>query len=916
MRWPSSKNFSRFLLFFAVLFAAASFVDLAVAQVGGSTDPDLLRSLQNRGDNDSDNRTLKPTIQVIQPAAVDGVGAPPSRLEKIYSDRLGTHDRLISQFGYNLLGVPTAVSANQLGATQEQYVLGQGDELSIQLRGQENSDFRARIDRNGQIVLPKLNPISAAGRTLGDVRADIEAAVARNFVSTKVFITVGQMRQITVIVTGDVRAPGVRTVGALASPLDALLLSGGVSKTGSLRAIQLIRGGTTRQIDLYSLLERGGTASLGTLQDGDKIFVPPIGATVAIVGDVKHEAIFELPRGVQSIDVRSLSQLAGGFEIAGTYRLTKLMLEPDGTTRQVAIANNGVVRSGEMLFVYANKDVIEDRVSLMGAVRLSGVRPRVAFATVGQLIHSVDDLDPDAYTLFAFIARRDRASNTKILIPISLYRIFRGDTDVPLQNDDIVYIMTSEQISKLATEANGSTVGGHDSGAPTKPGGDSSTPADSSGHGGGGPPQTLPTNDETSPVATPSGSSIPPKAPSPDNRPTGLTLTATNNSGSFTTPVGGRSPDAMEDAPQAAMIAQKLGVTGETVLHTITNNLVWVLGQVGDPRAYVAAPGTSLGDMLAAAGGTMRDSDLSSVEVTSTTVDPHSGVSRTDRKTFSEAGGDFKTVSIQPFDVIRVRPVFSERQDGNVVVTGAVRYPGTFDIIRGERLSSLLARAGGLTEQAYPYGAVFTRRSVAVAEKIGNEREARTLDSQLVTLVSGELSVTANSSSNNSGASASQFLSSLADQLRSAPALGRMSIITDPAVLAVNPANDILLEAGDTLYIPIRPSTVTVSGEVLSAGAFRFDPKFSVSDYIELAGGASQAADEGRIFVVLPDGSAAPRSENWLSFDHHAVPPGATIIVPRDLSPFNLSQFLVTATQIVSQLAISAASFSVVTRNN
>jgi protein involved in polysaccharide export with SLBB domain len=358
-----------------------------------------------------------------------------------------------------------------------------------------------------------------------------------------------------------------------------------------------------------------------------------------------------------------------------------------------------------------------------------------------------------------------------------------------------------------------------------------------------------------------------------------------------------------------------LGIPTQTVLHMVSNNLVWIMGQVGNPRAYVAAPGTRLGDMLAVGGGALRDSDLSSVEVTSTVVDPQTGVSHTDRRTFSESNGDFKTVSIQPFDVIRVRPVFTDRQDGNVTVTGAVRYPGTFDIIRGERLSSLLVRAGGLTEQAYPYGAVFTRRSVALAESLGNEREARALNSQLVTLVSSELNQPAAGGSGN-GQGAAQFLTNLADQLRNAPVLGRMSIITDPAVLAVNPANDILLEPGDTLFIPVRPSTVTVSGEVLSAGAFRYDPKYSVTDYIRLAGGASQSADEGRIFVVLPDGSAAPRSDSWLSFDSHSVPPGATIVVPRDLSPFNLSQFLVTATQIVSQLALSAASISVVTRDS
>ena len=93
-------------------------------------------------------------------------------------------------------------------------------------------------------------------------------------------------------------------------------------------------------------------------------------------------------------------------------------------------------------------------------------------------------------------------------------------------------------------------------------------------------------------------------------------------------------------------------------------------------------------------------------------------------------------MSLRPLDVIRVRPVFSDREEGHVTVNGQVRYPGTFDITRGERLSSLLERAGGYTDSAYPYGAVFTRLSAAATEREGNMRESRAINAELGTLAS------------------------------------------------------------------------------------------------------------------------------------------------------------------------------------
>jgi polysaccharide biosynthesis/export protein len=120
------------------------------------------------------------------------------------------------------------------------------------------------------------------------------------------------------------------------------------------------------------------------------------------------------------------------------------------------------------------------------------------------------------------------------------------------------------------------------------------------------------------------------------------------------------------------------------------------------------------------------------------------------------------------------------------------------------------------------------------------------------------------------------------------------------------------MEGGDTLYIPKRPSTITVTGEVLNTGSFTYRNDMSVKDYIAMAGGTRETADEDRTFVVLPDGTARPVEESWLTFSNNQIiPPGSTIVVPVAVAPFN---FLATISNIsniasiASSLAIAAVS--------
>ena len=228
---------------------------------------------------------------------------PPSRLEQIMSSRAGIR---LQQFGYDQLGSGRSVTIAQTGAVQDDYILGPGDQIVVSLRGQENSDFRAAIDRSGQVLLPRLKPISAIGRSFSSFRQDLEAAVRRAYVATEATVSVATVRQIRVLVSGEVNNPGQRTLSGLSSAVDALLLSGGVRKTGSLRNIRIQRSGREYNVDLYSVLtSRGGGADL-RLTDGDRVVVPPLGPTVAVAGLVRRPGIYELPARATSVTARTL----------------------------------------------------------------------------------------------------------------------------------------------------------------------------------------------------------------------------------------------------------------------------------------------------------------------------------------------------------------------------------------------------------------------------------------------------------------------------------------------------------------------------------------------------------------------------------------------------------------------------------
>ena len=995
-----------------LLAIAAAFFALpgvAQAQAQATSGNDLLQQLMNGGlgnvgsalnnisgvqPSQSQQTTL---LQPAQPSPL--INLPQSRLEQIMSARAGVDLR---QFGYDQFGVPNAVSLPQVGAVQDDYVVGPGDQINVSLRGQENSDFTVTVDRDGRVILPKLGPIGAAGRKLGDIKSDIQAAVRRGYVATNVFVSLNTIRQINVQVSGEVNNPGLRTVTGLASPIDAILLSGGVKKTGSLRDVRIMRAGAIIGVDLYSYLTQHGRNANIRLADGDRIIVMPLGRTVAVAGWVRRPGIYELPAGSHSTFVNSLLSLAGGLEVKGSYRLSVFRTNTKGERVLTPISEGSTVSDSDIVFAEPSASQAVGDVMLSGGMVLAGRYAQPRYKSLAELLRAPGALGETPDTLFGVIVRRDPTTYQRTLVAFSPIAVLQGRENVALQSNDFVRVFSAmegsllsywiDQYLSLQTQIDASMRDPTSTNAVIF-GQQFLASSDLSRQRDAllrallsqlGQPNysttlsqqnynTLTTNSQTTQQPSPSSSAsslqlnIPTSpaqqqanvqgtvqqlaqqnlpltqgingtAPQPApitssnfsaNQQLATGMTAFQGNGAQ---LGGNNPYG-PPPPQPQVISRNMEqpVTGLEIVppnqevrtfsdlalqlqldplvlaNFLADNRVTVRGGVRGPGIYIVGPGTKLADLVSAAGGVLHWTEGTPLSVTTTALNAQTGETQTSEQTLTFNPQTMASYDLKPQDSIRINQADAAVNAGTMVIQGQVRYPGTYPIIRGEHLSQALVRAGGLTDVAYPYGTIFLRKSAAALERDGYQRTAQAIQSQLLVAMTAE----------HSPIQASTFtaLQGFLDQIRNQIPLGRVSIVADPSVLAARPNLDPLLEPGDVLYIPQRPSTVTVLGEVLRQGSFPYRSENSAADYIAQAGGEAQFADSSLTFVVLPDGTARQIESSWIKLNHDDIPPGSVIVVPRDVAPLLLHDLILDTVSILSQLAVGAASIAVLAKN-
>lgn len=369
----------------------------------------------------------------------------------------------LRQFGYDLFaGVPEAFTPAADIPPPDSYVLGPGDNLVIQLYGKENASYNLTINRDGQIQFPEIGPINLAGLSFNQARTQLMETVQEQMIGVKASVTMGTLRSIRIFVLGEALQPGSYTVSSLSTMTNALFASGGISKIGSLRNIQLKRQGKLiTTLDLYDLLLQGDTSKDARLLPGDVIFIPPIGATVGVDGEVKRPAIYELKNERQAMDV---IKLAGGYTPTAfppASKIERINQQGDRTLVDLNLSQtegkNTTVRNADTIRVYSVLDSKEGVVTLKGHVERPGDFAWKPGMRVSDLIGGMDALLPLPDVNIALIERERLPTREKYAVTFDLGEALRepgGSENLALRPHDTIYVFNyktprNEQLSEL-----------------------------------------------------------------------------------------------------------------------------------------------------------------------------------------------------------------------------------------------------------------------------------------------------------------------------------------------------------------------------------------------------------------------------------------------------------------------------------
>jgi protein involved in polysaccharide export with SLBB domain len=719
--------------------------------------------------------------------------------------------KALKPFGYDLFE-QRRTTATRTGASSflpptdipvpVDYVVGPGDTVNVQLFGNQNADYRFTVSRDGTITFPEIGPVTVSGLSYEALRDAITTRVSEQMIGVRANVTLGELRSIRVFVLGDIVRPGSYLVTSLSTITNALYTSGGVKTVGSLRNVTLMRAGNTvSRLDLYDLLLRGDTRADARLVAGDAIFVPPIGATVAVDGEVRRPAIYEV-KGERNVS--DLIALAGG--LTPNANRTNLRLErvvPNrGTTVQDVDLTSGTptaVRDGDVLRVPPNLEQLENSVRLAGNVFQPGLFQWKPGMRLTDLLPAPEVVKPKSDLNYVLV-RREPAPNVAVEArSADLQQAWRqpsGAANITLEPRDTVYVFNIETGREQIVQ----------------------------------------------PIIREIEAQQPPNTQAP---------------------------------------------------------VVRIGGQVRAAGEYPLEAGMRVSDLLRAGGGLNEAAYVTDAELTRYAV--INGEYRETELVRVDLAGLLKgnsaaDLALGPYDYLSIKAVPRWRGEESVTVRGEVLFPGTYPIRRGEKLSSVLMRAGGLTDLAFVEGSVFTRAELRDREREQLDTLARRVERDLAAVSITE-------------PSASQTISagqSLVSQLRNSVPTGRLVIRLDE-VLRGSADADIALKDGDALLVPDRRQEVTVLGEVQYATSHVYQPGLTRAEYISKSGGTTQRADTKRIYVVRASGEVVTQSGGrWFSRDASAgIRPGDTIVVP-----LNVSQPLArwsAITQIVYNLAIAAA---------
>jgi protein involved in polysaccharide export with SLBB domain len=340
----------------------------------------------------------------------------------------------LKPFGYDLFaGVPSTFAPVTDVPVPTEYVIGPGDRIEVQLIGNSKGRYSLTVNRDGRINFPELGPVAVAGMRFEELKARIEQRVSEQMIGTQAVVTMGDLRSIRVFVLGEAERPGSYTVSGLSTITNALFASGGVRPIGSLRNIQLKRNGAlVTRLDLYDLLLNGDTSNDVRLLPGDVIFIPPVGTTAGVTGEIRRPAIYELKGEATAAD---LLHLGGGLTPEADARLAtinRIDERRDRVVLDVDLSNSQSrgtrLRAGDVLRIPAARPTYANAIQLKGHVHRPSAFQYRSGMRLTDVLPSIDELKPNADLNYVLIRREQPGSRRVSAVSADLEQAWQSPT--------------------------------------------------------------------------------------------------------------------------------------------------------------------------------------------------------------------------------------------------------------------------------------------------------------------------------------------------------------------------------------------------------------------------------------------------------------------------------------------------------
>ncbi len=824
----------------------------------------------------------------------------------------------LKPFGYEFFKKASLMPHQDISVTSD-YIIGPGDEIRLMLWGRINEQYVLTVDRDGNINIPEIGPLSVAGMRFADMKKFI-IQNAEQIVGAKANVTMGDLKSIQVFVLGEVKRPGSYTLDPFSTITNAILAAGGPTGIGSLRNIRLKRNKSTVFVmDFYDLLLKGDKSQDEVLQSGDVVFVPTVGPLVGIAGNVKRPAIYEL-KGKN--DLKNLFKLAGGI-IPSAYTQQIQVERIQKNERQVVIdiddkdltkSKDVMLQDADLVKVFSIVEKVKNVVYLNGNVKRPGKYEIKPGMRVRDLIKDENDLLKETYFDYALVKRLIPPDLEVKLIPFDLGKvIFHDDAEnnIKLQPEDSIYIFSKW----FFFEKPFVTVEGEV--RSLKTGKNSEELVEKSAkkikmklklenlktelENLKSKAEEMKLNETTDFEKM----KLEIKAMELKIRQKELEATkisdkikldliknlkvrdAILSAGNLTKDaylkkgeILRRDEDgtvsriyfnvkkAMAEVPEENILLQAYD---RIIIHSIWEEkykqTVSVEGDVLNPGVYQFTKGMKVSDLVFSAGNVLESAYMDEAEISSQSIKDGKNV-RGEYKTINLRkalrGDPAQDLSLNPYDRLYVKRISEWQEELFVTVTGEVRFPGKYIIKKGERLSELIERAGGYSGKAYLKGAVFMRERVKKLQQKQIDEMVDRLERELMSAGTAQMATAASPAEAKMMKLEVEQKRRFIAKLASVKAKGRIAVQLYPPDELKQTSYDIELEDGDSLYIPTDPMTVQVIGSVYSQNTFVYEKdKKEDNYYIDLAGGYTKNADKDNVYILKANGVAMKVSNGF-----------------------------------------------------